>query len=100
MPTHRSAAKRMKQAEKRRQQNVAARSRLRTFLKRTRAAIDAKDVAQIDQLLPQTVACLDKAVTKGVIHWRNAARKKSELMKHAAAVRTSSTVTPSEQAQQ
>lgn len=99
MPTHRSAAKRMRQAETRRQRNVAVRSRLRTFLKRTRAAIDAKNVAEIDRLLPQTLACFDKAVAKGVIHWRNAARKKSELMKHAAAVRAS-IVPPSEQAQQ
>ena len=99
MPDHRSAAKRMRQTEKRRQRNAAVRSRLRTFLKRTRAAIDAKDTAQIDQLLPQTVAFLDKAVTKGVIHWRNAARKKSELMRHAAAA-GGSIVPPSEQAQQ
>ena len=99
MPTHRSAVKRMRQAEERRQRNVAVRTRLRTFLKRTREAIAAKDVAQIDELLPQTVAYLDKAVTKGVIHWRNAARKKSELMKRATKVR-SEAATPSEQAGQ
>ena len=99
MPTHRSAVKRMKQGEDRRQRNVAVRSRLRTFLKRTREAIEKKDVAQIDELLPQTVAYLDKAVTKGVIHWRNAARKKSELMKRATAVRAAA-ATPSEQAEQ
>ena len=89
----------MRQAEERRQRNVAVRTRLRTFLKRTREAIAAKDVAQIDELLPQTVAYLDKAVTKGVIHWRNAARKKSELMKRATKVR-SEAATPSEQAGQ
>jgi len=99
MPTHRSAIKRMKQAEKRRQRNVAVRSRLRTFLKRTRAAIEAGDAGQVEQLLPETVAYLDKAVTKGVIHWRNAARKKSDLMKRAAAVRSGG-VTPSDQTEQ
>jgi len=99
MPTHRSAVKRMAQAEGRRQRNVAVRSRLRTFLKRARAAIESKDLAQIDELLPQTVAYLDKAVTRGVIHWRNAARKKSELMKRAAAVRAAA-ATASEQAEQ
>ena len=99
MPTHRSAAKRMKQAEERRQNNVAVRTRLRTFLKRTREAIDNEDVAQIDDLLPQTVAYLDKAVTKGVIHWRSAARKKSHLMKRATEVRASA-AKPSEQAEQ
>ena len=89
----------MRQSEERRQRNVAVRTRLRTFLKRTREAIQSKDVAQIDELLPQTVAYLDKAVTKGVIHWRNAARKKSELVKGAAKVRAA-TAKPSEQAEQ
>ena len=100
MPTHRSAVKRVRQAEERRERNVAVRSRLRTFLKRTREAIERKDLAQIDKLLPQTVAYLDKAVTKGVIHWRNAARKKSELMRHATEVRAAAASTPSEQAEQ
>ncbi len=99
MPTHRSAVKRMKQNEKRRQRNVAVKSRLRTFLKRTREAIEAKDQAQIEQLLPRTVSYLDEAVSQGVIHWRNAARKKSRITKQAAAVR-SSVVPPSEQAEQ
>ena len=99
MPTHRSAVKRMKQNEKLRQRNVAVKSRLKTFLKRTRAAIDAKDQDQIEQLVPKTVSYLDEAVSKGVIHWRNAARAKSRIMKQAAAVR-SSAVTPSEQAEQ
>jgi small subunit ribosomal protein S20 len=85
----------MRQNEGRRQRNVAVRSRLRTFLKRTRAAIEAKDQAEIEQLLPATVSYLDDAVSQGVIHWRSAARKKSRLMKQAAAVR-STAVTPSE----
>ncbi len=98
MPTHRSAAKRMRQNEKLRLRNVAIRSRLRTFLKRTRAAIQAKDQGQIEQLLPETISYLDDAVSQGVIHWRNAARKKSRIMKQAAAVR-STAATPSEQAE-
>ena len=95
MPTHRSAAKRMRQNEGRRQRNVAVRSRLKTYLKRTRAAIEANDRAQIEQLLPETVSYLDDAVSQGVIHWRSAARRKSRIMKQAAAV-GSTAVTPSE----
>jgi small subunit ribosomal protein S20 len=99
MPTHRSAAKRMRQNEKLRLRNVAVRSRLRTFLKRTRAAIQAKDQDQIEQLVPETVSHLDDAVSQGVIHWRNAARKKSRIMKQAAAVR-STVAAPSEPTEQ
>jgi small subunit ribosomal protein S20 len=101
----------MRQNEKRRQRNVAVKSRLRTYLKRTRAAIQAKDQGQIEQLLPETVSYLDDAVSQGVIHWRNAARKKSRIMKQAAAVRSgvaspspqpepSEGATPSEQLEQ
>jgi len=99
MPTHRSAAKRMRQNEGRRQRNVAVRSRLRTYLKRTRAAIEAKDQAEVERLLPATVSYLDDAVSQGVIHWRSAARKKSRLVKQAAAAR-SAVVTPSEPSEQ
>jgi len=88
----------MRQADKRRQRNAAVKSRLRTLLKRTRAAIEAKDEAQIAQLLPQTISYLDKAATKGVIHWRNAARRKSELTrKRGGSARPAATVSQSEQ---
>jgi len=88
----------MRQNEKLRLRNVAIRSRLRTFLKRTRAAIQAKDQGQIEQLLPETVSYLDDAVSQGVIHWRNAARKKSRIIRQAAAVR-STVAAPSEPAE-
>jgi small subunit ribosomal protein S20 len=88
----------MRQNEKLRLRNVAVRSRLRTFLKRTRAAIQAKDQVQIEQLLPATISYLDDAVSQGIIHWRRAARKKSRIMKQAAAVRA--VATPSEPTEQ
>ena len=81
MPNHKSAEKRMRQNEKRREINRGHRSRLRTEIKKLRAALAAGgDEAQ--SLLPQTVSTIDKAVQKGVLHRNAAARYKSRLTNH------------------
>ena len=77
MPNHKSAEKRMRQNEKRRETNRGNRSRLRTEIKKLRAALAGGDDAQ--SLLPQTVSTIDKAVQKGVLHRNAAARYKSRL---------------------
>jgi small subunit ribosomal protein S20 len=74
-----SAEKRAKQAVKRREHNVAARSRLRTSIKKVLAAITAgnKDEATTAYKAAQPV--IDTMVTKGIIHSNKAARHKREL---------------------
>ncbi|HZI17474.1 MAG TPA: 30S ribosomal protein S20 [Pyrinomonadaceae bacterium] len=79
MPNHKSAEKRDRQNEKRRLINRSNRGRLRTGLKGLRAALDAGQTAEAQELLPQTVSLLDKAVQKGVLHKNAAARYKSRL---------------------
>ncbi|HEV2707236.1 MAG TPA: 30S ribosomal protein S20 [Pyrinomonadaceae bacterium] len=79
MPNHKSAEKRMRQNEKRRVVNRNNRGRLRTGIKKLRAALDGGDAEQIQTLLPQTVSLIDKAVQKGVLHRNAAARYKSRL---------------------
>ena len=79
MPNHKSAEKRMRQNEKRRVINRNNRGRLRTGIKRLRAALDAGDRAAVQELLPQTVSLIDKAVQKGALHRNAAARYKSRL---------------------
>jgi small subunit ribosomal protein S20 len=75
-----SAIKRIRTSEKRRQRNRAVRSRVRSALKTARtAATSAGDDARPAVL--QAIRTLDKAVTKGVIHRNTAARKKSALAK-------------------
>jgi small subunit ribosomal protein S20 len=83
MPNHKSAEKRMRQTEKRRVVNRTNRGRLRTGIKRLRAALDGGEAAQAGELLPETVALIDKAVQKGVIHRNAAARQKSRLTRRA-----------------
>ena len=79
MPNHKSAEKRMRQNEKRRQVNRSNRSRLRTSIKKLRAALSGGDADQVKTALPETISTIDKAVQKGVLHRNAAARHKSRL---------------------
>lgn len=79
MPNHKSAEKRMRQNEKRREVNRSNRGRLRTSIKKLRAALTASDGTNVQELLPATISTIDKAVQKGVLHRNAAARHKSRL---------------------
>lgn len=82
MPNHKSAEKRDRQNEKRRLVNRNNTSRLRTQIKKLRAAINAGDKKLSAELLNPTVSVIDKAVNKGTIHKNAAARYKSRLTGH------------------
>ncbi|MBA2647881.1 MAG: 30S ribosomal protein S20 [Pyrinomonadaceae bacterium] len=79
MPNHKSAEKRMRQNAKRRNINRNNRGRVRTGIKKLRAAMTGGDAGDAQTLLPQTVSLIDKAVQKGVLHRNAAARYKSRL---------------------
>lgn len=79
MPNHKSAEKRMRQNEKRRQINRSNRSRLRTSIKKLRAALAGGNSGEVTTALPETISTIDKAVQKGVLHRNAAARYKSRL---------------------
>jgi small subunit ribosomal protein S20 len=79
MPNHKSAEKRVRQNEKRRDVNRSNRTALRTSIKKLRAALAGSDTAALDKLLPETISKIDKAVQKGVLHRNAAARYKSRL---------------------
>ena len=78
MPNHKSSEKRVRQSEKRRAINRSNRTKVRTYIKKLRSAMESgsKDVAQI---LPETISVIDKSVQKGVLHANAAARYKSRL---------------------
>ena len=81
MANHKSAIKRHKQSVKRAARNRTVKTRVRNVIKDVRAAIKAQDQDQdqAGQLLSVATSTLDKAATKGVIHWKKAARKISRL---------------------
>ncbi len=86
MANHKSAIKRIRQSEKRRVYNRNYRTRTRTFVKRARIAQENTDLQAATEATRAAVIELDKAASKGVIHPRNAARRKSRLMKQLAAM--------------
>jgi small subunit ribosomal protein S20 len=78
---HKSALKRIKQNAKRNERNKHVRSTLRTFIKRVREAVAAKDAALAKECLDAAIPCIGSAASKGVIHRSNASRNISRLSK-------------------
>ena len=78
MPTHKSAEKRIKTAEKSRQRNRRVKSLIRGAVKELEAE---KDSAKKSEKMKNVVSVLDKAAGKNVIHKNKAARTKSRLAK-------------------
>ncbi|MEA1978159.1 MAG: 30S ribosomal protein S20 [Chloroflexota bacterium] len=76
-----SAKKRVRQNEKRRMRNRVWLTRARSTVKQARLAIDSKDSETSIAAVNTAISELDRAASKGVIHKRNAARRKSRLMK-------------------
>jgi small subunit ribosomal protein S20 len=79
MANHKSAEKRVRQNVTRNEVNRRNRSRLRTQIKRLRAAIETGNVEEAKTLLTETVSVIDKSIQKGVLHQNAAARYKSRL---------------------
>ena len=78
MANTKSAIKRMKQNEQRRQRNRAARSTIRSTVKAARTALAGKS-AETQAIVREALRTLDRAVSRGVMHRNTAARKKSAL---------------------
>lgn len=85
MANIKSAIKRNKQNEKRRVNNRVFRGRARTFIAQAQTAIENGEKETVESKVRIAISALDKAVSKGVIHKNNAARRKSRLMKRLSA---------------
>lgn len=86
MATHKSSIKRHKQSLKNAARNRAVKTRLRNAIKDVRVAVQQQDKEAAAQALRAATSLLDKASTKGVIHWKNAARKVSRLAKSVGVI--------------
>lgn len=78
MPQHKSAIKRVRQSEVRRERNRIHRSRMRTMIKKLR---ETENPAEATTLLVSVKSYLDRMAGKGIIHKNAAANKKSSLDK-------------------
>ena len=86
MANIKSQIKRNRQNQKRRVRNRVFRGSARTYVVQARASLAGDDLDAARQATVQAISALDKAAEKGVIHKNNAARRKSRLMKHLAAL--------------
>jgi small subunit ribosomal protein S20 len=83
MANIKSQIKRNRSNTKAAERNKAVRTALKTSTKKARAAVTDGDAeaAQVSAL--ETSRALDKAASKGIVHKRTAARRKSRLTKAA-----------------
>lgn len=79
MPNTKSAERRMRNSERKRQHNRAIHSRLRKHEKGLRDAVNAGKKDDATKSLPDVLSAIDKAVKSGVITRAAANRKKSRL---------------------
>lgn len=79
-----SAIKRIRSSKRKQNRNQVARTRARGAVRHARTAIESGTAEEQAQALQAAYSALDKAAAKGVIHKRNAARRKSRLMKQLA----------------
>lgn len=86
MANHKSAAKRARQTITKTARNSQTKKTVRTFEKKLRTAIDAKDKETAQKALVEYCSKLDKAAAKGIIHRNNAARKTSRLSSQVSAI--------------
>ena len=92
MANHKSAIKRHKQSLKRAARNRSQRTRVKNVIKSVRAAILSNDPATAEKALSSATSVIDKASTKGAIHWKNASRKISRLAKAVNAMGAAKTL--------
>lgn len=83
MPNIKSVIKDVKKSRELRLRNLATRSRIKTYVKKAKAAID-EGAENSATLVSETVSIVDNAAKRGIIHPNAAARRKSRLMKRTA----------------
>ncbi|KAL4278417.1 hypothetical protein GQ457_03G024180 [Hibiscus cannabinus] len=90
-----SAAKRARQAEKRRIYNQAKKSEVKTRMKKVLEALDvlrkkadaeAEEIFSVEKLIAEAYSVIDKAVKVGTLHRNTGARRKSRLARRKKTV--------------
>ena len=67
--------------EKARMRNVAAKSEVKTAMKKVQAAVAANDKARAEEELKAAFHLIDKNVSRGIIQKNTGGRKKASLQK-------------------
>lgn len=86
MANIKSQIKRNRQNEKHRLRNRVYRGSARIAVRNAQSAMDSGNAEETQTAVLQAISALDKAAQKGVIHNKNASRRKGRLMKRMAAL--------------
>jgi small subunit ribosomal protein S20 len=89
MANIKSQIKRNRQNAKHGERNKTVRTALKTSTKKVRMAIASGDAEAAATQQREASRALDKAVAKGILHKRTAARRKSRLTRAASSVASS-----------
>lgn len=81
MATHKSAEKRARVSERRNKNNTSTKNAVRTAEKKVRKQVAAKSKDSAAEAISQFTSTIMKAKSKGVIHYKTAARKIARLAK-------------------
>ncbi len=81
MPNTKSAQKRTRVSERKRVRNKSIRTLSKSSIAKAERLIFSGELESGQAAVATVVSVLDKAAKKGVIHPKNAARRKSRLMK-------------------
>ncbi len=81
MPRTKSAAKRVRQNEKKRKRNKAVKSKTKNAKRRFFAAVEEEDVEAAEERFREACGQLQKAVAKGVLHKNKVARDQSRMQR-------------------
>lgn len=79
MAKSKTPAKRARQSEMRRKNNMSQKSAMKTVLTKFELAIADKNMTEAENQLVLASSKMDKTAAKGIIHKNKVARKKSQL---------------------
>ena len=81
MPNIKSAEKRVKIIEKKTLENKSVKTKISTYAKKFKLAVENKDITVAEVAFKDVVSLLDKAASDNVIHKNSADRKKAHYAK-------------------
>jgi small subunit ribosomal protein S20 len=84
MANHKSSEKRIRQTEKKNEQNKYYAKTMRNALKEIRSTATKKEASE---LLPKMNSMLDRLAKKNIIHQKKAANLKSSVEKHVSSLK-------------
>ncbi|HOJ86701.1 MAG: 30S ribosomal protein S20 [Elusimicrobiales bacterium] len=77
---HKNALKALRKSLKRQSENRGIKVRIHKKIKEFKKLLSHNNHEAANKMLPELYSIIDKAAKRNTIHWKNAARKKSELV--------------------